>query len=242
MSAVEAPRSRRGLVAFFQVLGAKRVLEGGCREHFKHTIAHVQEEIVGSAEPAPLAKAFRGSVVLVKEFGASDGAAEELLQWTAFVRHAAHLHRHLFNHGYPARCSIGFGDVLQEHPEAASELVLGAYDLTRQQEWCGGVLTPEAEQELWDLAGHEDPHGAGAIQDLLVRYPVPLKGHRNKMLALNWGREDAARIFTPLDGSVREAVMRAFVRNGKVLDEAAVKKAGNTEAFLWHCRENIGHL
>lgn len=234
--------SRRALVAFHQVLGGKRVLEGAGRAPFEETIAHVCEHAMALSDPPPRLNQFRGSLVLVQEGLSQDPESLELRQWAVFLRQNIEILRHFFDHGYPMRCAINYGEAVEDDPESASGLVLSTFQWAHDQDWSGGILMPRAAELLLDLVGHEDPQGAQGIDHLVSSYPVPFKEGRRELLALNWGLEDDGRIFTPIGPLVHESLMRTFSRHGKILDAGGLRKTENTEAFLWFCRENPSHL
>lgn len=234
-------RRRRGLIAYFHLLGAGRYLEGEPRAQLEEAIVHVCDSVAEAAGAGtPIQFKLHGpSLVLLLEMDHSPAPGPvELAQWAAFLRGANWTLRHLFNHGYPARCTVHFGEIAEADPGSAGDLVLEAYRLAREQDWCGGIVAEAAYERLWDLLEHVDPPGGGGFDESLVSYRVPLKDGGRDRMALRWSREDAQRIFVPLGSSIRETVVRTFARHAKALDPGAMQKAANTEAFLWYCREN----
>jgi hypothetical protein len=103
----------------------------------------------------------------------------------------------------------------------------------------GTILTKGAEDEKQAIAAHsvEDKLWAGKFDELLIRYPVPLKGGASEQrLALNWLFPNFNRKELKEGQTIRAVVTERFVAHGKTVSQEVVSKVTNTELFLCFCQ------
>jgi hypothetical protein len=200
----------------------------------------IVQSILGTIKPV----IFSDSMLLAMPLVDGEDARLHQLRPFVFLVTAYSLVRKTFDLCLPLRGAIGFGEYYVEDspPIFLGRAIAEIHGLEKCQEWCGCVVSSEAEklftQLVWSRQG--DP----LFRHLLTNYPIPFKvGKRQTATyALNW----AFPIFPDteaVEGDIREAITRSFSGYGKADTDSdtVVRSIGakieNTEAFLLHCKK-----
>jgi hypothetical protein len=243
-------RTRKGLVAFFDILGYKNIIDNNKIETVAALISNkllkipnrLQELTLETFSPLDLDEyvlrrelaKFTSPVLLSDSFlftvpfGKNEDSDIKGTRWLVFLIVCRHLTMWMFQNGLPVRGAIGYGPYFVKKTCFAGKPIVEAYRLTNSLDLSGCTLTPSAcDQVKKLLAGGTFKAACESINSLLVEYLTPLKDSEQKrLLMIDFSIPNYSTT------NIRQIVVESFHGHNKDIPKSAQAKIQNTEMML----------
>ncbi|MFZ3069699.1 MAG: hypothetical protein WA110_01055 [Anaerolineaceae bacterium] len=186
---------------------------------------------------------FSDSILVSMPFDPDLGMEDLLQHYAVFATVCATLLNRTFLAGFPIRGAISVGEFFIEERCFAGRPIINAYHLAQELEFSGCVLDDEANSLISNIRKDVIRSGNINLLNMLdqttILYLVPMKNHGDERhRSINWVSLEAPGL-TPLDGSIRDVVTRAFLMHNKIALPSVQSKINNTEMFVRHVLTNL---
>jgi len=246
---VSTKKGKTGLVAFFDILGYKNIIENNDIEIVAEFIADELTKLPRSAfedaakllRPLDIDKrdlsdefedlishvSISDSILLTTHLKRDADSDTKGSTWLLFLIVCLLLTRKMFENGLPIRGAIGYGDYFVKGSCFAGMSIVEAYELTDMLELSGCVLTYNAMKFLKELRDEIFENARRFIDSILIEYLTPLKNcQREKLLMINFSVPEYS------SKDISQIVVESFHGYNKDISESVLNKERNTEMML----------
>ena len=246
-----------GLVAFFDVLGYKKLIESNSLTYVAKLIS---DELVNLPQALrdSLSSMFRNALNLNREDSSKISNAvsqlvisdsvlltakikrglsnfEQLEIWLIFSLFCKKLFEILFEKGLPLRGAIGYGEFFKTQTCFHGKPIIEAYEVANNLELSTCVFTRSASQRWEDLFALAIPDAEGVynlLRSCFLMGSVPLKGHQYQAMYMISPKRSLYST-----KNIQEKVYKSFSSHDKTITEKEFCKIKNTVMMFEFFRE-----
>lgn len=247
---MERLETRRGFVAFLDILGYANILENNSPEYIANEVFKIladarqfTQEYLPRITDFPAVKKFDYNLINFISFSDSILVSVDMRNIPekdmvncifVYLLYCSFISRMMHENGLPVRGGIDFGEYIMVNNFIAGLPIIEGYKLGCKVELEGIVFTERASAKLVEIC-KDCEYG---LQHIVVPYLVQMKNDtEQKVLILS-----PSPCTTPIYGDLREYVLRSFWKHHKDISKSVRAKIDNTEQYLRYLKTFHDHL